>query len=141
MLGLTHNSGAITKPGGLFCQFQMSCHLQHFNSAEGISLAGSVSVLALVLFWFWFWFWFGFCFGPFSGCYVRAACRNVYEAIRPEEAQENNEVGEREMTAREILKTLRHVSFPFLSLSLLLSFIHSNTFCCLAPAHRDNKKD
>lgn len=65
MLGLTHNSGAITKPGGLFCQFQMSCHLQHFNSAEGISLAGSGSVLALVLFWFWFWFGLVFVLGPF----------------------------------------------------------------------------
>lgn len=54
MLGLTHNSGAITKPGGLFCQFQMSCHLQHFNSAEGISLAGSGSVLVRVLCWLWF---------------------------------------------------------------------------------------
>lgn len=65
MLGLTHNSGAITKPGGLFCQFQMSCHLQHFNSAEGISLADSGSVLALVLFWFWFWFGLVFVLGPF----------------------------------------------------------------------------
>lgn len=94
MLGLTHNSGAITKPGGLFCQFQMSCHLQHFNSAPGISLArlfsASAAVLALVL--LLFWCWLAFCFGPFSGCYVRAACRNVYEAIRPEEeAHENNE--------------------------------------------------
>lgn len=94
MLGLTHNSGAITKPGGLFCQFQMSCHLQHFNSAPGISLSllcsASAAVLSLLV--FWFCFWFGFCFGPFSGCYVRPACRNVYEAIRPEEkAQENNE--------------------------------------------------
>lgn len=90
MLGLTHNSGAITKLGGLFCQFQMSCHLQHFNSAEGISL------LARVLCWPGVCagstlVWFGFCFEPFSGCYVRPACRNVYEAIRPEEAQENNE--------------------------------------------------
>lgn len=67
MLGLTHNSGAITKPGGLFCQFQMSCHLQHFNSAPGISLArlfsASAAVLALVL--LLFWCWFAFCLGPF----------------------------------------------------------------------------
>lgn len=45
----------------------MSCHLQHFNSAPGISLArlfsASAAVLALVL--LLFWCWFAFCLGPF----------------------------------------------------------------------------
>lgn len=126
MLGLTHNSGAITKPGGLFCQFQMSCHLQHFNSAPGISLARSFSasaaVLALLL--LLFWCWFAFCLGPFLVVMFGLLVEMFMKQLGPRRRRTRTMSGWVRNDCKRNFKDAPSCQLsPFLSLSLSLSFI------------------